>query len=112
MTEVVKPSAAALREAMALSDDILRGVELSPSSLTNSALKTSRLARLLGDFTHQKVFEYEAGGYPTTPGGVQLDVWAFAKLAGRVKQRKNEKGEMKEIAILESVEQLEAQIES
>lgn len=112
MTEVVKPSAAALREALALSDDILRGIELSTSTLTSSALKASRLARLLGDFAMQKVFEYEAGGYPTTPGGVQPDVWACAKLAGRVKQKKIDKDEIKEIAVLESVEQLEAQIDS
>jgi len=111
MSVAIKPSTAALREALALSEDLLRGIELSELSLTNAALKASRLARLLNDFQFQKIFEYEAGGYPTTPSGVPDDVWACAKAAGRIHQQKDEKGNVKNLAILESIEQLEAQIE-
>lgn len=78
MPEHVKPTSAALREALALSEDLLRGIELSNLPLTNAALKASRLARLLNDFQHQKAFEYEVGGYPATPNGVPAEVWACA----------------------------------
>ena len=111
MTEVVKPSTAALREALALSEDLLRGIELSEIPLTNAALKASRLARLLNDFQYQKTFEYEAGGYPTTPNGVPDEAWACAQLAGRTFQQKDSTGAIKTVATLESIEQLEAQIE-
>ncbi|HRJ79696.1 MAG TPA: hypothetical protein PLF37_14450 [Planctomycetota bacterium] len=112
MPELVKPTAAALRETLALSEDLLHGIELSNLPLTNAALKASRLARLLNDFQHQKAFEYEAGGYPTTPNGVPAEVWACAELAGRIKQRKDDKGQIKSVATLESIEQLEAQVEA
>lgn len=112
MSEIVKPTTAALREALALSEDLLRGIELSELPLTNAALKAYRLARLLNEFTYQKAFEYEAGGYPTTPNGVPPEVWECAELAGRVKQRKDDKGLLKSVATLESIEQLEAQIEA
>lgn len=111
MAEIIKPTTDALREALALSDDLLRGIELSNLPLTNAALMSSRLARLLNDFEFQKTFEFEAGGYPTTPNGVPVEVWACAKLAGRVQQKKDDKGVLKEVATLESIEQLEAQIE-
>jgi hypothetical protein len=111
VADSVKPTIAALREALALSDEILKNVELSEAPLTNAALKASRLARLLNDFVHQKIFEYEAGGYPSTPDGVPPDVWALAKAAGRTYQKKNDKGVVNTYAIAESIEQLEAQIE-
>ncbi len=111
MTDTIKPSTAALREALALSDDLLRGIELSEIPLANAALKASRLARLLNEFQHQKIFEYEAGGYPTTPGGVEPAVWACAEAAGRTYQRIDDKGAVKIVAVLESIEQIEAQIE-
>ncbi|MEX2166316.1 MAG: hypothetical protein WD852_04750 [Methyloceanibacter sp.] len=84
MDEPVPPSAAALAEALALSGTILQNLELSELPLAAIALKASRLARLLNDFDHQRIFEYEAGGYPSTPDGVPPDVWALAKLAGRI----------------------------
>jgi hypothetical protein len=112
MNDPVKPSAAALKDALQLSDAILRGVELSEVPLTNAALMTSRLARLLNDFTSQKIFQYEAGGYPTGLAGVSPDVWACAKAANRLIQQKNKEGVIQEYATLESIEQLEAQVES
>lgn len=112
MNDSVKPSAAALREALALSEEILRNIELSELPMPNVALKASRLARLLNDFEYQKIFEYEAGGYPTTPSGVPPEVWRLADLAGRVYQKKNDKGQITSVAILESIEQLETQVEA
>lgn len=111
MTDIIKPSVAALREALTLSESILQGIELSQLPLTNSALKSSRLARLLNDFQHQKIFEYEAGGYPNTPNGLSADVWACADVAGRVYQKKDDKEVLRLYATIESIEQLEAQIE-
>lgn len=112
MNEPVKPSATALLDALQLSDQILRGVELSEVPLTNAALMASRLARLLNDFTFQRIFQYEAGGYPSTPGGVSPEIWALAKAADRLFQKKDKEGTVQEFATLESIEQLEAQVES
>lgn len=112
MPDTVKPTAAALREALTLSEALVRGVELSELPLANAALKASRLARLLNEFQFQKAFEYEAGGYPSTPNGVPPNVWACAELAGRIKQRKDDKGQLKAVATLESIEQLEALVEA
>jgi hypothetical protein len=112
MSDSAEPSAVALLEALQLSDAILRGVELSEVPLANAALMASRLARLINDFMSQKIFQYEAGGYPTTPGGVSPEVWALCKAAGRVYQQKDKDGATKELATLESIEQLEVQVES
>jgi AbiTii len=80
---VIPPSRQALAEALALSGEILRNIELSELPLTNIALKVSRLARLLNEIPVQKIMEYEAGGYPTQPTGVPPDVWQSAITAGR-----------------------------
>src|SRR6266852_3132644 len=83
MPETVPPSQAVLGEALTLSTEILRNIELNEISLTNIALKCSRLARLLNDFDYQKIMAYEAGGYPTTADGVPPEVWRLAVVAGR-----------------------------
>ena len=49
MSEIVPPTTEALKEALTLSSEILRNIELSEIPLTNIALKASRLARLLND---------------------------------------------------------------
>lgn len=51
-------STSKLKEALILSEAILEDIELSSKSLTNIALKTSRLARLLGQFDYQKNFQF------------------------------------------------------
>jgi len=58
---IVPPSAEALKEALSLSEEILRNIELSELPLTNIALKASRLARLLNEYDVQKIMEFEAG---------------------------------------------------
>jgi hypothetical protein len=111
MSEIIPPSRQALAEALALSTDILRNIELSELSLTNVALKAGRLARLLNDFDMQRIVEYETGGYPTTPSGVHPDVWRLAVVAGRkfVEADKITKNP-KEFIYLESIGALEEQI--
>ena len=52
----VPPSRAAQTEALSLSSDIMKNIELSELPLVNIALKTSRLARLLNDFDAQRIY--------------------------------------------------------
>ena len=80
-----------LNEALELSSEILKNVEMSEISLTNCILKSSRLARLLNDFEMQKVFQFEIGGYPFTPSGVTPEIWALLKKAGRIRKVKDHK---------------------
>jgi len=111
MSGDIVPSAAALREAAGLSEELVRGIELSQFSLTSAALRAARLARLLNDFSHEELFRYEASGYPSEAAGVPPKVWAVAERAGRVYEKKV-KDEVNRYAKLESIEQLEAQIEA
>lgn len=107
----IPPTPKALDEALLLSGEILKDIELSSLSLAKIALKTSRLARLLNQHDAQQVFSYEASGYPTTPGGVQPEVWGLLELAGRTYQEKDlNSKDVKTLAYLESIEQLEEQI--
>jgi hypothetical protein len=83
MSDLIPPSRQALTEALSLSSEILRNIELSELPLANIVLKASRLARLLNEFDIQKIMEYEAGGYPSTPTGVTAEVWRLGIAAGR-----------------------------
>jgi hypothetical protein len=112
MSDPIKPSTAARKEALILSEELLRNIELSELPLTNAVLKASRLARLLNEFDYQKVFEYEAGGYPSDPDGVTPEVWKYVTLAGRTYQDKDKEDKLQTYGIMESIEQMEAKIES
>ncbi len=113
MTKSIPPSRQALREALALSEDILKNIELIEMPLANISLKASRLARLLNDFDSQKIMEYEASGYPSTPDGVHPDVYRLAVAAGREYQQKNEKtGEIQNYIYTTSIEELEQEVKS
>jgi hypothetical protein len=92
-----------------LSAEILRNIELSEISLSAIALKCGRLARLVNDFEYQRIFEWEAGGYPSTPGGIHPDVWASLVLAGRVVET-NEDGKSVERAYPGSIASIENDI--
>ena len=109
MADRIPPARGALREALDLSSEILRNLELSELSLASIALKSSRLARLLNDSDMQAVFEHEASGYPSTPDGIPPDIYRLAVLAGREFQKKNEE-ETKKYAYLESIQDLERQV--
>jgi hypothetical protein len=113
MTDHIPPSRQALREALALSEEVLRNIELSELPLANIALKVSRLACLLNDFSHQKVMEYEASGYPSSPNGVVPDIYQLAVSAGREYQQKDSKsGEITNYIYTTSIEELEQELKS
>ena len=111
MAGEIPPTAQALTEALALSGEILRSVELTELPLANIALKASRLARLLNEFDWQKIMEYEAGGYPSTSQGVPSETWRLAVAAERkLEQRDTKTGEVKEYVYVESIDELEQQL--
>lgn len=78
------PPAAVLREALELCGETLRNIELGDIPLSFTALKASRVARLVGDIDNERLFTYEAVGYPCSPGGdMSPDVFQLALGAGR-----------------------------
>jgi hypothetical protein len=104
----IPPTRKALEEALSLSEEILKNLELSEIPLTNIALKASRLARLLNDSETQKIMEYEVSGFPSTPSGLSPDVYQLAVAAGREFQQKNDKsGQLQSYVYIESIEELE-----
>lgn len=111
MSARTNPSGETLTEALQLSNEILRNIELSEIPLSNAALKALRLARLLNDFEHQQLFGYEAGGYPASPSGIAPEVWKLVELAGRSYQHKASDGKVSTLAYLNSIENLELEIE-
>lgn len=110
-SENIPPSRSALNEALTLSEQILKDIELSQTSLEAIFLKTSRLARLLNDFGSQKMFEFEASGYPSTPTGIPAESFEIARIAGRVYEHKDEKnGNITERANTKSIGEIERSI--
>lgn len=101
-----------LDEALKLSEEILADIELSRLSLANIALKASRLSRILNDYDMQKIFQYEAGGYPSTATGVPKEAWRLAKKADRTYTKKEINNEVKEYANTRSIEEIEGAVES
>lgn len=113
MIDSIPPSRQALREALTLSEDVLRNIELNELPLANIALKASRLARLLNDFDSQKIMEYEASGYLSNPDGVPPDVYHLAVMAGRETELKDEKsGKINKYIYTTSIEELEQEVKS
>lgn len=111
MEDRITPSRKSLSEALALSEEILRNIELNEIPLTNIALKASRLARLLNDFGTQKTMEYEAAGYPRNLEGLPPDVWNLAVQAGRNFLWENPATkETKEYVYIESISELEEEL--
>lgn len=113
MQDIVPATPEAFEEALALSAEVLADIELSRTSLVAAALKAGRLARLLNDYESQAIFQFEAGGYPSTPTGVEPDVWSLAGAAGRTHERQDpETKKQTSYAFLESIEQLESRVET
>lgn len=71
-------------EALQLADETLKDIELSRLPMANIVLKASRLARLVNDFDLEKIFEYEAGGYPMKKDGIEQHVWNLGIKADRI----------------------------
>lgn len=108
MSHDIPPSQKALTEALELSDEILRNIELRQSPLSSIALKVGRLARLLNDFDMQKIIGYEVGGYPSTASGLMSEDWRLGVVAGRKYEEKDWKtGEAKQYVYTNSIEELE-----
>lgn len=104
-----------LDEALDLSEEILKGIELANTSLVSCTLKASRLARLINDFEHQRIFAFESSGYPSTPSGISQEIWGLCRKANRIYKEKLTEGETKkevEKANISSVGSLETEIES
>ena len=111
--EHIPPTREALNEALKLSEEILRNLELSETSLTNVALKASRLARLLNDFKMHQIFRHEVSGYEGKAEGMSLGDWKLAISAGRgFEYTDPTTKEVGERVFLESIGTLEAQIRS
>ena len=97
-----------LREAEALSADILENIELSQVKLSAVVLKALRLARLLNDFEHQQIFEWESGGYPRGSSGVSKEVWAAGAKVGRTFFKRSSTSETpRNYMYSESIERME-----
>jgi hypothetical protein len=108
----IPPNQKAIAEASELSREILSNIELSDIPLKNIALKASRLARLLKDVDYQRIFLYEASGYPTAPDGVPPDVWKLGVTSGRIEQIKDPKtGNITETMVCQSIESIEKQLQ-
>lgn len=101
-----------INEAISLADDILKDIELSARSLSSIALKTSRLARLINDFDLQQIMLYESGGYPSSHSGVQNEIWDLLVKAKRIYTKKEIDGSEKEFANIDSIDQMEIEIEA
>jgi hypothetical protein len=98
--------------AIGLAEEILSNIELSDISLSAVMLKCARLARILGDAEHRQIFNFEAGGYPSTPSGIQPDIFELGRKSGRVYKDKNSDGQETERMNVDSVEALEKKVEN
>ncbi len=108
MSEQIPPNRQAQAEALILSEETLRNIELSEIPLTQIALKASRIARLLNDLDIMSIMRNEAGGYLQTPTGLPPETWRLAGLAGRhfqIQDPTNKKVDTR--AYTESIAQME-----
>lgn len=113
MYEYIPPSKKNLEEALQLSEEIIKNIELSELNLSVIVLKVLRQSRLLNDFKMVQIFGYESSGYPTSPEGIPSDIWELGLSSNRrYKERKKKKGEIKEYMYRESIENLEFKVNS
>ena len=90
-------------EALHLSSEILKNIELSEISLEKICLKCIRLARLCGDSDYETAFKREVSGYGDFPKGIPPEVFKVGKIANRV--TKDDKGQ--ESCFTASISQIE-----
>jgi len=111
--ELVPPTQEALGEALRLSEEIVRNLELNELPLADITLKASRLARLLNDWDMQAIMQYEVAGYPAKADGIPPDIWKLGVRAGRQYQHKETiTAKVVEVMYTDSIAALEAQIRS
>ena len=99
-----------IEQALTLSEDILTNIELSEIPISAIALKTSRLARLLNDFEYQKIFQYEASGYPSSPTGIPGDIFKLMQKAHRTYFETTKNDGLKEYGNKGSIEQYQNEL--
>ncbi len=71
-------------EALNLSSEILKNIELSEISLEKICLKCISLARLCGDSDHELAFKLEVLGYGNVTNGIPPHIFKIAEIANRV----------------------------
>lgn len=108
MDYIVPPTKSSLKEALKLSEEIIRNIELDELTVVRIYLKVSRLARLLNDFDMIRVIEYENSGYPTSEDGkITREGWKLALKANR--RFINDNGT--EVIYTDTVGQFESELE-
>lgn len=112
MDESISANKNALIEALDLSREIIKNIELDEISLSNIALRTCRLSRLLNDFEMQRVFQLEVSGYDSFPNGLPPDLWRIAGIAKRHYQKKDSnENKINAYMFRESIAEIEDSIE-
>jgi len=101
-----------LNDALSLSEDILKNLELNEIPLAQAVLKVTRLARLINDFEAIEWLRYEQEGYHLHPDGLPPPAWDIAVKRGRLLLTKDADGNTVERVFAESVATIEAQITS
>lgn len=113
MADPSKARKQAQLEALELSGEILKNLELSELPLSSVALKASRLARLMGDPDSQEMFACEAGGYSTGDKAIPANRYQQALRAGRRSMGWDSMGRMSnDMVWVESIEALEEQLQA
>ena len=101
-----------IKECTALSEEILRNIELSEIPLSSIILKGLRLCRLLGDADGIQLFSFEASGYPEKTDRIMTsEAWRISKLAGR-RYFEEKDGKRTEYAMLDLVSQIVQKIDT
>lgn len=112
-TEAIPANPKVIKEALELSEAILKDIEMGEIPLLGIALRTRRLAYILNDSVFQKILDYEVNGYPATSDGIPLDAWECAVIAKRTYQKKDdETSEVKTYAYRSSIDTLERDLQN
>jgi hypothetical protein len=98
-----------IEEALELSEDILKNIELNEIPIQNAIQKTLRLARLISDMDAVEWIREELKGFTTIPNGIPKDAWKAAKKSNRIYI---DSKDGKEYAYTESVSVMEAEIQA
>lgn len=98
-------------EALQIADEALRALELGELPLVSVAMRAGRIARLLGESDYERIFQWEVGGYPTTPKGLAPDTWRLAGMANRHYPNTSQTNqEPVTLAYLEAIEVIESAV--
>jgi len=100
-------------EALKLTEEILKNIELDEIPLRNVALKCARLGRLTNNQSAMDLFRYELAGYPQGDGGLILtEAFNLARYVNRVFKQKDKVGVLREYIFPETVAELETETDA